>query len=120
MISATFGEHSNPVLKGIKTKNNGIDIATEKGSKARAVFDVVVTSTMTLPTYNNVVIVKHGEFLTVYSNLDQLFVKKGDKIKTKQEIGVINTDETGKTRLHFELWHGKNLQNPEGWIVRAR
>jgi murein DD-endopeptidase MepM/ murein hydrolase activator NlpD len=56
----------------------------------------------------------------VYSNLDQLFVKKGDKVKTKQEIGVINTDETGKTRLHFELWHGKNLQNPEGWIVRAR
>jgi septal ring factor EnvC (AmiA/AmiB activator) len=120
VISASFGEHPHPVLKGIKTKNNGIDIATEKGSKARAVFDGVVTSTMTLPTYNNVVIVKHGEFLTVYSNLDQLFVKKGDKIKTKQEIGVINTDETGKTRLHFELWHGKNLQNPEGWIVRAR
>ncbi|MDD3744085.1 MAG: hypothetical protein PHX54_10725, partial [Lentimicrobiaceae bacterium] len=69
IIAETFGEHAHPVLRGIKTKNNGIDIATEKGSIARAIFDGQVTSTMTLPNYNNVVIVRHGEFLTVYSNL---------------------------------------------------
>lgn len=120
IISGTFGEHPHPVLKGIKTKNNGVDIATEKGSKARAVFDGVVSSTMTLPTFNNVVIVKHGEFLTVYSHLDQLYVKKGDKVKTKQVIGDISTDDSGKTRLHFEIWHGKNLQNPEAWILKSR
>lgn len=120
VIAETFGEHSHPVLKGIKTKNNGIDIATEKGSVARAIFDGQVTSTMTLPNYNNVVIVRHGEFLTVYSNLDQVFVKKGDKITTKQQIGIISTDDNGRTLMHFELWQGKNLQNPENWIMRGK
>ncbi|MGE5381845.1 MAG: murein hydrolase activator EnvC family protein [Omnitrophica WOR_2 bacterium] len=120
VISATFGEHPHPVLKGIKTKNNGVDISSSSGSSARAVFDGVVTSTMTLPNYNNVVIIRHGEFLTVYSNLGQLFVKKGDKVTTKQKIGTIETDDTGKTKLHFELWKGKVLQNPEAWIMKLR
>ncbi|MHC1777413.1 MAG: murein hydrolase activator EnvC [Lentimicrobium sp.] len=118
IISSTFGEHPHPILKGIKTRNNGIDISTAKGESARAVFDGEVTSTMTLPSYNNVVIIRHGEFLTVYSNLDQLFVKKGDKVKTKQRIGVIQTDESGKAKLHFELWQGKNIQNPGSWLLK--
>ncbi len=120
VIAATYGEHAHPVLKGIKTKNNGIDIATEKGQVARSVFDGEVTSTMTLPNYNNVVIIRHGEYLTVYSNLDELYVKKGDKVKTKQKIGVIHTDDSGKTRIHFELWQGRTLQNPELWILKSR
>ncbi|MCB9016940.1 MAG: peptidoglycan DD-metalloendopeptidase family protein [Lentimicrobiaceae bacterium] len=120
IISSTFGEHPHPVLKGIKTRNNGIDISTSAGETARSVFDGEVTSTMTLPNYNNVVIVRHGEFLTVYSNLGQLFVKKGDKVKTKQKIGVIQSDENGKTKLHFELWEGKNIQNPESWILKSK
>lgn len=118
-ISANFGEHPHPVLKNIKTKNNGIDISTQEGSEARAVFEGVVTSIMQLPTYNNVVIIKHGEFLTVYSNLSQVYVKKGDKVTTKQRIGKIETDE-GKTKLHFELWKGKVLQNPEAWIAKSK
>ncbi len=118
IISSTFGEHPHPILKGIKTKNNGIDFTTAKGESARAVFDGEVTSTMTLPGYNNVVIIRHGEYLTVYSNLDQLFVKKGDKVKTKQRIGVIQTDDSGKSKLHFELWQGKNIQNPGSWILK--
>ena len=120
VISETFGEHSHPVLKGIKTKNNGVDISTTQGATARAVFDGVVTSTMTLPNYNNVVIIRHGEFLTVYSNLREIYVKKGDKVTTKQKIGIIETDESGKTKLHFELWKGKILQNPEAWIAKSR
>lgn len=120
IISSTFGEHAHPVLKGIKTKNNGIDITTAQGESARAVFDGEVTSTMTLPSYNNVVIIRHGEFLTVYSNLDQLFVKKGDKVKTKQRIGLIQKEDSGKAKLHFELWQGKNIQNPESWILKSR
>ena len=120
VISATYGEHAHPVLKGIKTKNNGIDIATEKGHIARSIFDGEVTSTMTLPNYHNVVIIRHGEYLTVYSNLDQLYVKKGDKVKIKEKIGVIHTDDNGKTSIHFELWHGKTLQNPELWILKSR
>ena len=120
IISSTFGEHAHPILKGIKTRNNGIDISTTAGSSARAVFDGEVTSTMTLPTYNNVVIIRHGEYLTVYSNLGQLFVKKGDKVKTKQRIGSIEPDESGKAKLHFELWQGKNIQNPESWLMKSR
>ncbi len=120
IISSTFGEHPHPVLRGIKTKNNGIDITTGKGESARAIFDGEVTSTMVLPNYNNVVIIRHGEFLTVYSNLDQLFVKKGDKVTTKQRIGIIQADDSGKTKLHFELWQGKNIQNPESWILQSR
>jgi len=119
-ISASFGEHPHPVLKGIKTKNNGIDISTQEGSEARSVFEGVVTSIMVLPTYNNVVIIKHGEFMTVYSNLSQVYVKKGDKVTTKQRIGKIETDDSGKTRLHFELWKGKVLQNPETWIAKSK
>ena len=120
VIAATFGEHAHPVLKGIKTKNNGVDIATEKGHIARSIFDGEVSSTMTLPNYHNVVIIRHGEYLTVYSNLDQLYVKKGDKVKIKERIGVIHTDDNGKTTMHFELWHGKTLQNPELWILKSR
>lgn len=120
VISATFGEHPHPVLKGIKTKNNGIDITTSAGSSARAIFDGEVTSTIKLPNYNNVIIIRHGEFLTVYSNLSQISVKKGDKVSTKQRIGSIETDENGKTTIHFELWKGKVLQNPEAWILRSR
>lgn len=120
VISATFGEHPHPVLKGIKTKNNGVDITTASGSYARAIFEGEVTSIMTLPSYNNVVIIKHGEFLTVYSNIDQVLVKKGEKVITKQKIGIIETDESGKTKLHFELWKGKVLQNPEAWILKSK
>lgn len=120
VISETFGEHAHPVLKGIKTKNNGVDISTTQGAIARSVFDGIVTSTMTLPNYNNVVIIRHGEFLTVYSNLKEIYVKKGDKVTTKQKIGVIETDESGKTKLHFELWKGKILQNPGVWIAKPR
>jgi murein DD-endopeptidase MepM/ murein hydrolase activator NlpD len=120
VISATFGEHPHPVLKGIKTKNNGIDVTTSNGAVARAVFEGEVTSTMTLPNYHNVIIIRHGEFLTVYSNLGQLYVKKGDKVSTKQKLGVINQDDNGKTTLHFELWKGKVLQNPEAWLAKQR
>ncbi len=119
-ISASFGEHPHPVLKGIITKNNGVDISTQAGADARSVFEGVVTSIMQLPSYNHVVIIKHGEFLTVYSNLSQVYVNKGDKVTTKQRIGKIETDDDGKTKLHFELWKGKVLQNPEAWIAKSK
>lgn len=120
IIEATFGEHPHPVLKGIKTRNNGIDIITHEGAEARAVFEGVVSNVLSIPSLNNVVIIKHGEFLTVYSNLDQLFVKPGDKIALRQRLGVIHTDTNeARTRLHFEIWKGKELQNPELWIAQS-
>lgn len=120
VIAATFGEHPHPVLKGIKTRNNGIDIATHEGAEARAVFEGEVINVLSIPSLNNVVILKHGEFLTVYSNLDQVFVRRGDKVALRQSLGVIHTDAgEARTRLHFEIWKGKELQDPEHWIARS-
>lgn len=118
IISGTFGEHPHPVLRGIKTKNNGIDILTNDGAMARAIYNGVVTSIMSIPNYNNVVIIRHGEFLTVYSNLESVYVQRGDEVETKQIIGKVytNTSES-KTELHFEIWRGKTLLNPELWLA---
>lgn len=118
VISSPFGEQPHPVLKGIKVKNNGIDILTSTGSPARAIFAGEVTRIIAVPKYHNVVIIRHGEFLSVYSNLDEVMVSKGEKIVTKQVIGSIHTDESSsRTELHFELWKGKELQDPLRWIA---
>ncbi|MCD4682339.1 MAG: hypothetical protein K8R86_03565, partial [Bacteroidales bacterium] len=77
IISSTFGEHAHPVLKYVKTKNNGIDILTDGDSKARAVFSGEVTRVMSIPNYNYVIMIRHGEFLSVYSNLAEVYVQKG-------------------------------------------
>ena len=119
IISSTFGEHAHPVLKEVKTKNNGVDILTDEGMEARAVFGGEVTRVMSIPNYNYVVMIRHGEFLTVYSNLSEVYVTRGQKIDTKQAIGKIYTDtKDQKTELHFELWKGKTLLNPEGWLAK--
>jgi septal ring factor EnvC (AmiA/AmiB activator) len=121
IVSNTFGEHPHPVLDGVKVKNNGIDILTNSGSYARAIFDGVVTRIITVPNYFTVVIIRHGEYLSVYSNLDAVMVSKGDFVKTKQNIGLIHTDkEKTKTELHFELWKGKILLNPLDWIAEPK
>lgn len=120
VIAATFGEHPHPVLKGIRTRNNGIDIVTHEGAEARAVFEGIVSNVLTIPSLNNVVILKHGEFLTVYSNLDEVYVQRGDRVAVRQSVGKIHTDAAeARTRLHFEIWKGKELQNPEHWIARS-
>lgn len=120
VIGATFGEHPHPVLKGIKTRNNGIDILTHEGAEARAVFQGEVSNVLTIPSLNNVVIIKHGEFLTVYSNLDQVYVKRGDQIAVRQSLGLIHTDANeARTKLHFEIWKGKEIQDPEHWIAKS-
>ncbi len=118
IISGTFGEHAHPVLKGIKTKNNGVDILTNDGALARSIYNGVVTSVMSIPNYNNVVIIRHGEYLSVYSNLKEVYVKRGDEVEIKDNIGKVYTDPgESKTELHFELWKGKTLLNPELWLA---
>ncbi len=65
------------------------------------------------------IIIRHGEFLSVYSNLDQVYVKIGEKVSTKQKIGTIFTNKTdSKTELHFEVWQSKTLLNPEIWLAK--
>jgi septal ring factor EnvC (AmiA/AmiB activator) len=117
IIISTFGVHPHPVFSNISVKNNGIDISTEQGAQARAIFDGKVTGVISVPGSNKAVIVRHGEYLTVYSNLSEVSVKTGDAVKTKQNIGLIATDANeSKTELHFEVWYGKTLTNPIDWL----
>jgi len=121
IISNTFGPHEHPVLPGIKTMNNGIDITTSQNTKARAVFDGKVTGVITIPGAGKAIIIRHGEYLSVYSNLEEVYVKMGDKVKTKQDIGLISTNTSeSKTELHFELWKGKVILNPASWLASQR
>ncbi len=118
VISETFGVHNHPVLKHIKIKNNGVDIATVESSKVRAVFKGKVVSIVHITNTNIAIIIKHGEYFTVYSNLDKVFVEKNNFVNTKEIIGKVHTNLQGKTELHFEVWKGKILQNPAYWLSK--
>ncbi|HCS21572.1 MAG TPA: peptidase M23 [Bacteroidetes bacterium] len=116
-IIRSFGEHRHPTLPNVKTVNNGIDIVTTDGSNARAVFQGEVRAIFNVPGMQNAVMINHGEFFTVYTHLETVLVKKGDKVTTKQNLGKVYKDpDDGKSIVHFELWQGNVKQNPETWI----
>lgn len=118
-ITARFGKHPHPVLAGIVVNNNGVDISTNKGANSRAIFGGVVSSVAIIPGEGKVVMVRHGEYLSVYSYMSEVFVDKGDQITTKQELGVlINESGKNKTTMHIEIWKGMVKLNPEYWIFR--
>ncbi|MGC9470422.1 MAG: murein hydrolase activator EnvC family protein [Bacteroidales bacterium] len=118
IITGLFGEHEHPVLKGVKLNNNGIDITTEKGSEARALFDGEVSLVANVPGANRVVIIRHGNYLTMYANLIDVYVRTGEKVQVKQKIGKIFTDEEneGKTVIHLEIWEENVKLNPQKWL----
>jgi septal ring factor EnvC (AmiA/AmiB activator) len=119
-ISEAFGEHPHPELKGVKVNNNGVDIRSVAGSMARTVFEGEVTGVINIPGANSAVIIRHGEYLSVYSNLETVRVKKGDRVSTKQVIGKVFTDpETGFAELHLEIWKGIQKLNPASWLSRG-
>ncbi len=121
VITSTFGEHPHPTLPEIKIINNGIDITTNKETKARAIFQGTVSAVVSIPGAHKAVIVRHGEFLSVYSNLEDVMVLMGEKISVKQEIGtVVTSRDDGKTILHFEIWKGTSKLNPSKWIVSKK
>jgi len=119
-ISGHFGIQPHPVLKHVTTNNKGVYIQTPAGSNARAVFEGVVTQRFSIPGSNNAVIIRHGDYWTVYANLTSIYVNIGDKVSAKQSIGKIYTDNENdnKTELYFQIWKGKALQNPESWIAK--
>jgi septal ring factor EnvC (AmiA/AmiB activator) len=119
LITGPFGEHEHPVLKGIKVKNDGIDISTKPGSQVRAIFDGEVTGVISIPGAGKAVIIRHGEYLSVYSNLSEATVQKGNKVKTKQNLGTALTDEDNKTSMELQIWKGSVLLNPTGWIYKT-
>jgi murein hydrolase activator len=119
VVTGFFGEHPHPVLRGIKVQNNGIDISTVENAEVRVLFDGKVSRVLTVPGSNNVVLVRHGNFLTVYANLSQVYVRAGDNLNTKQLIGRVFTDnDENKTILHLEIWEENVKLDPMIWLSR--
>ena len=119
-VIARFGEQQHQELSHVRTTNNGIDLQTVAGAEALSIFNGVVTRIFVMPGYNNNVIVRHGNYLTVYSNLSQVYVKAGDQVTTRQPLGKIYTDtqKGNETILHFQIWKEHTKLNPQAWIQR--
>ncbi|MCM1441579.1 MAG: peptidoglycan DD-metalloendopeptidase family protein [Roseburia sp.] len=113
-----FGRQKHPELEHVETDNSGIDIEALGGGTARAVFDGRVSEIFRQPGYNTIVMVRHGNFLTIYANLENISVKKGETIKAGQTIGTIFADpeEDGRLILHFELRKERTKLNPMEWV----
>ena len=120
-ITDKFGVHSHPVLKNIKIRNDGVGISTKEGTTARAVFEGQVTKILIIPGAGKVVIIRHGDYLTVYGNLKDVYVTSGDNVKIKQILGEILTNRD-KTELQFEIRKGKEAitLDPTYWLFQAR
>lgn len=116
VVVKKYGNNPHPTQPKVVVKNNGIDISTDRGGEALCVFDGQVANVFNTGS-TNVVLVRHGLYFTLYANLDKVFVKAGDKVKTGQKLGVIHTGANDNvTTLHFEVWNEKNNTNPEGWL----
>lgn len=121
VIVKGFGQHPHPVYPTVFTNNKGVDIKTNANAPVKAVFDGQVTSVLYMPGHNQVVMVKHGEYFTVYSKLKDVHVKVGEQIKAKQVIGIVHTDDASAlSEVHFELWQGTNYLNPALWIYTTQ
>ncbi len=111
-----FGQHNHPVYTRVKMPfNNGVTIAVEAGTKAKAVFDGVVQQIVVMPGYNQCVLVQHGNYFTFYCKLKSVAVKPGQKITTGQVVGTVDTIG-GETQMHFQLWKDSVPQDPENWL----
>jgi murein DD-endopeptidase MepM/ murein hydrolase activator NlpD len=114
-----FGVYKDAVYPGIKHQSNGVIIATDQGATARAVFEGEVIAILAVPGGNKGVQLKHGNYISTYYNLSDLYVKKGDKVAAKAELGKIFTNRfNGLTQLKFYLYKDATRLNPEEWIFR--
>lgn len=117
VVTRRFGKQQHPTLPKVQITNNGIDIRTERNAKVFAVFEGKVVSKQFIPGYQNMLIIQHGEYYTVYSNLGEVFVKKGDQVGTMENIGTVAIDrKTNVSEVHFEVWRDKARLNPEDWV----
>lgn len=114
-ITTRFGSHQHS--KFVTTSSGGIDIRSQAGAEAKAVFNGEVTYVAAFPGYNTCIIIRHGNYYTFYGNIQSIYVKQGDKVKTGQSLGKVYTDpDTGYSQIHFQLWQGTNKMNPEPWL----
>lgn len=116
-VSRGFGKQAHPTVPGVFLTNNGIDIQTSGTANVQAVYEGEVAGKEYIPGNQFIVLIKHGSYYSVYANMSQVYVNKGDKIKTRQSIGQISPDgNTGNTMLHFEIWLKQQHQNPSLWL----
>ncbi len=121
VITSHFGEQPHPVLPGITISNNGVDISTSQGARARAIFDGRISRVISVPGGFYAVIIRHGEYLSVYSNLSEVYVTEGQHVSVREELGIVGTNQReAKTNLHLEIWKGNDKQNPASWIARQQ
>jgi septal ring factor EnvC (AmiA/AmiB activator) len=121
-ITSKYGKHQHHLVTTAFVDNNGIDITTSKNANVRAVFEGKVTSVLIIPGAGRVVMVSHGEYRTVYANLQEVYVKKGDQVKSKDKLGKLLAKESGISESHFEIWRilssGMNTVNPSLWLSK--
>lgn len=119
IVKLRFGTKPSPIDPSIKIRSNGVRIATNEGEQVRAVFDGTVQSIMTPKNGNNTIMIKHGNYITIYKNLSKFFVSKGDKVTTKQIIGeVITNAVSGESILSFGIYKDSSVQDPSLWIYK--
>lgn len=116
-ISSKFGKQPHPVLKRITIVNDGVDIQTKENAVVKTVFDGEVTRIATIPGKNNIVIIRHGDYMTVYARLNTINVKKGQKVRANDIIGEVYTNKEGVTELEFQVYKGTTKLNPESWLA---
>lgn len=116
-VSLPYGDQPHPIYKTLVVHNSGVEITTDQGASARAVFAGEVISVMVLSPVNKAVMIQHGDYFTVYQNLSSVSVSKGDKVSIKQAIGKIRTNgDTGKTVLKFTISQNTTYNNPATWL----
>jgi septal ring factor EnvC (AmiA/AmiB activator) len=119
LIKLRYGKQRHPIVKTATIQSNGVRIATEKSAKVRAVFNGEVSAVIVIKNGNPTVLIQHGNYYTAYKNLAKVYVKKGDKVKTKQNIGEVFTNPSnGETVLSFSVFKERNTQNPSEWIYK--
>lgn len=119
VVTKYFGKQKHPTIKNIVIDNPGIDIKTEKGAVVRAVYKGEVVGVQFVPGSNYMVLLKHGDYYTVYSNLTELEVKRNEKVASRQVLGKVSTDRiTNTSMVHFEVWREKKRLNPILWVKR--
>lgn len=114
-----FGRQRHPVVKTTTIQSNGVILATEPSAQVRSVFEGEVMSVIVIKGSNPSVLIRHGNFITLYTNLAKLYVKKGEKVKAKQAIGEVFTNrQTGKTQLQFGIFNNVKALNPKDWVYQ--
>ncbi|RYF75046.1 MAG: peptidase M23 [Cytophagaceae bacterium] len=116
-VSERFGVHPHPVLKGLKVSNPGIDIQTNAGEPVRAIYDGIVMNVEYVMGSQNVVAIQHGDYYTIYAKLKNVNVKMGDRVKARETIGNVGTDNSGNAELQFQIWKEFAKMNPEAWLA---